>query len=387
MSDRNTGYAYLPWIDGIRAVSVLAVMIYGLGFIPPMKGGFSVADVLFVIAGYVISHSQSRAVMSSGRDLGFIPFVLGFYSRRVLRIIPAMAVCLFITFLLFGSALSPEAGYTGLSAYLGLSPVYLAAQGEPMQALMEGMNPFLHTWFLGALIPFYLIFPLLFYFWLAGGRRGGILRFLSRLIVPLLFGLSLAFAALSRETLSLFYLFPGRLWEIAAGSLLFFLQTRWQFLSGGRAVGANLLLPVGFFMVLAGFFLITPGNYPVPWAFLPVGGTLLMLWGMGEGADRLTPVHAFLGSVPLVFWGKRAYSLYLWHWPVIIFLRKMGLMENLIEKVLAVLIIFIAGALSYRLVERPFRFGKSVRKGKGPLVILLGLLILGVISLLFFSPV
>ena len=386
MSDRNTGYLYLPWLEGMRAVTVLAVILYGGGFLPVLKGGFTGADVFFVLSGFVISHSQTRAVMSSGKDPGFFRFSGAFYLRRFLRLIPALALCLFLTSAAFSLypeyLLSPAARATGLSALTGGSPVFLAVKGASFFGSLDSMNPFLHTWFAGVLFSFYLLFPLLFYLWLFGGKRGTAVLVLSRILIPLLFLGSLAYAVFGKNENFLFYLLPGRLWEIGIGSLLFFLQTRWQFLSGGRAGGANIILPVGFLIILAGFFLVPPSPRPIPWAFLPVGGTLLVLWGMGEGSDKLTPIHDFLGSPFLIFWGRRAYSLYLWHWPVILFMKQITGLGSFLAKIITFVLIFLFGCLSYRFVERPFRFIIAAGKKKcllpmaGGLIILYGLTIL-----------
>ncbi|GAA5238885.1 hypothetical protein BMMON2_17070 [Burkholderia mallei] len=162
--------AYLPYIDGLRAWAVLSVMLYHLDarWLP---GGFAGVDIFFVISGFVVSVSvANRGPMSLG------PFLLFFYARRMRRILPALVAALLATALvstLFipASYLSDRNRTTGLLAFFGLSNVILGAPGGDYFSPKAEFNPYTHTWSLGVEEQFYLLFPLLFHAWRAGGKR------------------------------------------------------------------------------------------------------------------------------------------------------------------------------------------------------------------------
>jgi len=332
MDERSTENTYLPSVEGVRALTVLAVILSQIGLIPALKGGITGADVFFVLSGFIISLSVTRSVMSGGRSVRFFPFLGRFYWNRIRRLLPAFLASLIPCVIL---SIAPGSG-----------------------------NPFAHLGFLGLITQFYLIFPLLFFLWLFGGRSSGPLMFLSRILLPLLFAASLTANLVGGDDF-LPGLLPIRFWEFSAGILLYFVQTRWNFLAGGRSGGAYRLLPPGLILILAGFFLVSPRGYPLPWALLPVGGALLLLWGTGDGADQLTPFHNFLGLPSLIFWGKRSYSLYLWHWPVFLLMERVGMTGTPFRKILTLFLIYLTGSLSYHFIERPLRYKRTIPAG-GP---------------------
>ena len=161
---------YFPYIDGLRALAVLSVLVYHLNnqWLP---GGFVGVDVFFVISGFVVSASVANC---QGRGIG--GFLIHFYARRIKRIFPALIVCLLVT--AFLSALFiPEIWLsginqqTGLYAFVGLSNFILADTGRDYFAPTTEFNPYTHTWSLGVEEQFYLVFPFLFFCWLSS-RRG-----------------------------------------------------------------------------------------------------------------------------------------------------------------------------------------------------------------------
>jgi peptidoglycan/LPS O-acetylase OafA/YrhL len=332
MDERSTGNTYLPSVEGVRALTVLAVILSQTGLLPALRGGFSGADVFFVISGFIISLSVTRSVMSGGREVRFFFFLGRFYLNRIRRLLPALLASFIPCVIL---SLTPGSG-----------------------------NPFDHLAFLGLLVQFYFIFPLLFFFWLYGGRGSGSVMFFSRFLLPLLFAASLA-ANLAWGDDFLPGLLPVRFWEFSAGIFLYFVQSRWNFLAGGRSGGAYRLLPPGLILILVGFFLVSSRGYPLPWALLPVGGTLLLLWGTGGGADQTTLFHNFLVHPSLIFWGKRSYSLYLWHWPVFLLMARCGMTGTFFRKILTLFLIYLAGSLSYHFIERPLRYKRNIPAG-GP---------------------
>jgi len=363
---------YLPVIDGMRALAVTAVIIYHLDLLPRLGGGFSGVDVFFVISGYIISRSLHQSIQSSPERLSFPSYLAGFYERRIRRILPALLVCLSVTFAVSTLFIPPvwlnqSIDRTGLHAFFGVSNIHLAREGQNYFSPRGDLNPFLHTWSLGVEEQFYLIYPLLFYFWLAGsGSVRRPVRFLSHIILPVLTVLSLAAAFLGRDGgQGGFYLLNGRFWEMAAGALLFMGQARGKFLPRTDRASA-LLLWGGLALALASFILSAQGHFPFPGALLPAAGSLMMLSASAAEPERPSLLFRLLRTPPFLYLGKRSYSLYLWHWPVIVLMRWTSGVHTLPLKITALFISFALASLSYRFVESPFRrgTGKGSRSGR-----------------------
>ena len=210
----------MPHIDGLRAIAVLAVILFHLdpAWLP---GGFTGVDVFFVISGFVVSASVHRLPpLSLGQSM------LRFYARRIRRIAPALLACLLLTAVasvLFipESWLSEASDKTGLMAFFGFSNWVLAAIGNDYFAPKAEFNPYTHTWSLGVEEQFYLLFPLLFLAW-ARGVRG---RWISLGLFALVSAASLLHAAVLglREAPPswAFYATSTRLWQLGVGVLLF----------------------------------------------------------------------------------------------------------------------------------------------------------------------
>jgi peptidoglycan/LPS O-acetylase OafA/YrhL len=337
---------YVPAIEGLRAVAVLSVLLYHLkdALLP---GGFTGVDVFFVISGYVIAKSL-RA--DSAASLG--AFILGFYKRRILRIVPALVF--FLVSLSFACALfipdswlSAGNNETALWAFFGLSNFYLLHSADGYFSMRIPFNPFSHTWTLGVEEQFYVLFPLVFYLWL---RRG------AWRLLPALGLVSLVIAAYQSQAspLAAFYLLPSRFWELAAGALLFQAQSRLRW--------SPWLAPLGAAFLALGFLFAGPANFPFPWALAPVAGTVLLILGL---RDRSGAIQAVLESRVLTYIGRISYSLYLWHWGIFALFRwTIGLSEP--STVLgALLVTALVSALSYHVVEQPFRRGAFWRRQPG----------------------
>ncbi len=352
---------YLPYIDGLRAIAVIAVIVYHLrhSWLP---GGFAGVDVFFVISGFVVSASVSQ--WNRG---GIGSFLAYFYARRLQRIAPALLACLLATSLattLFvpPAWLSLAIDTSGLYAFFGLSNYYFATHRESYFSPIAEFNPYTHTWSLGVEEQFYLLFPLLFFAWTRGGRW----RQLS--IVVFAFSLIISLGDAARRAQSdpsaAFYLITTRFWELAAGVLLF------QGLQALRTAplarrGMNWLRTIGatVSLVLLGWTLATSDvrAFPYPAAVLPVLATLGLLAFLYR-ADARDLISRMLGSAPAVHIGKRSYSLYLWHWPVFVIMRWTCGLETDRQLVFAVIATYILADLSYRFVECPLRYSPRLRR-------------------------
>jgi peptidoglycan/LPS O-acetylase OafA/YrhL len=349
---------YIPEIDALRAVAVIAVMVFHLNeaWLP---GGYTGVDVFFAISGYVIS---SSILGHPSRQLP--TFLLRFYARRVLRIIPALLVCLFVTAVataLFipDSWLSHSNFQTAKFAFLGLSNIALMRTDDAYFDPRVEFNPYTHTWSLGIEEQFYVVFPTLFFIWMAYrfAVKGG--RVAASAILPILLLVSLAYCAYitTHNPLHAYYGLGSRFWELAAGALLFQLHTvlpawkRWGSASV-RAAEATL----SAILVLTAFFFTPARDFPYPWAIATILGTIGLIDGLLSDAGRRLSSAQIFRSTALVWIGKRSYSLYLWHWPVYVLLRWTVGLASWPSRVIAVTVVVFLAMASYRFVERPARY-------------------------------
>ena len=332
-------------IQGLRAVAVLMVMVFHAGL--PVPGGFTGVDVFFVISGYVITAMLMRERGTRGR----ISFS-SFYLRRFKRLTPALAVMIVVVLLMSFLLLSPLgpqeiAAKTALGAMLLVANVVIASTtGGYFDAPAE-INPLLNTWSLSVEEQFYLIFPgLLALTWYLARRY----RRRLTLAIPVIAVVSLAsfiLAVIPGAAPLGFYSTLGRAWEFGIGAVAALVAAR---MSSGRLAVA--LGALGLVMLAASLWLVGPQTpFPGPWTLLPTVGALLVILA---GTHPQNAVSRALSTRPLVAVGDVSYSLYLWHWPLIVFagLRWPGSTWAL---VLAAALSVIPAVLSYRFVEQPLR--------------------------------
>lgn len=343
----------IPAIDGLRAIAVLAVIIFHADFLDLLPGGFTGVDVFFVISGYVISQS-----LHSRQYLGFGSYLQDFYRRRVLRILPALLLVLAASFILSALFVPPvwlsnQNDETGLAAIFGLSHFVLAGNANPYFSPRAELNPYLHTWSLGVEEQFYLLFPAIYFLYLRCRKT----LLIARVTLPLLALASLAFSVVQTAgaPLSAFYLLPSRFWELAAGAMLFQLIGP-PTPSPRLGRHAPVMLALGLAMTLASFLFTERHDFPFPWALLPVGGTLLMLTAVVLLPRNVhSPLHGLLQSSVMTYIGRLSFSLYLWHWPLLVLLRwTVGLEIMAVQLGYPVLVLALAAA-SYHWVETPLR--------------------------------
>ncbi|SFB92967.1 acyltransferase family protein [Collimonas sp. OK412] len=353
--------AYIPAIDGLRAIAVLSVIIFHANFLGILPGGFTGVDMFFVISGYVISQSLSERFERA--DLGFADYLKDFYRRRFLRILPALLVVLFASFLASAMFmpqfwLSELMNRTGLAAFFGFSNFVLAWNTDTYFSPSAELNPYLHTWSLAVEEQFYVIFPAIYFVWLRYRKQTTMVW----AILPVLALASLAISAFQTraEPLSAFYLLPSRFWELAAGAMLFQVIGARRFSARPRWL-AHVLLPAGLALVMAGFLFAGRNQFPFPWALATVSGSLLMIAALVLRAEGpFSPLQRLLQSPLATYIGRLSYSLYLWHWPVAVFLRWTTGLEHLAVQLLYPVIVVALAAASYHWIETPIRSGKSL---------------------------
>lgn len=353
---------YLPFIDGLRALAVVAVIInhFSEEILP---AGYLGVDIFFVISGFVITSS-----LLSQPQKGLGGFIFDFYRRRLKRLTPALLVfvaCASVLIALFNPA--PESDInTGIAAILGLSNVLLYLQTIDYWGHSAALNPFTHTWSLGVEEQFYLIFPPLV--WLASSRRWAQVgnRFLAWSIAILSLASLTGFIYLSEtRPAAAFYLMPYRFWELGAGCLLS-LFTNHKAGSGGNP-GQQTSTMLVIIAIVAVLFL--PPDYAVQATLAVVVLTVLLIRCLRPG----TIGHLVFTHPAVVYVGLISYSLYLWHWGVLVIGRWANGIDWLTEPVQLVAIIVLSVS-SYHLVEQPLRYSKwfsHVGKGLGLIAALL----------------
>jgi peptidoglycan/LPS O-acetylase OafA/YrhL len=347
----NLKMAYRPDIDGLRAIAIVSVLLYHTG-VRSFSGGFIGVDVFFVISGYLITNMIVKEINADKFSL------TGFYERRIRRIFPALFVVLAFTLL--------------VSAYLFNGNNYLNVRQSAIYTTLFTSNflfwsqtgyfdqpstlkPLLHTWSLAVEEQFYIFFPLL-------------MLVLSRfykskirvvLILAALASFLLSVYSVSHDSSAAFYLTYSRVWELLLGSML-----AMEIIPANKSSWlSNALGLTGLVLILASVFLYTQDT-PFPgFAAIPptLGSALIIYAGNGERAL----VNRILGLRPIVFIGQISYSLYLWHWPLIVFGRYYVIREpTALDIIFWILLSILISTLSWRFVERPFRTRGFLNKAR-----------------------
>jgi peptidoglycan/LPS O-acetylase OafA/YrhL len=348
MTIRNEGSAdshairYRPEVDGLRAIAVLSVVCYHLlnDWLP---GGYLGVDMFFVISGFLIT-----AII--WKEMGNGEFsVARFYDRRIRRIMPALLLLLFVTTIVSLILLLPTdlVGFgKSLAATLGFSANIYFWRDTNYFAPAAAQKPLLHLWSLGVEEQFYVLFPLLL---LVLARRWP-----DRSLYPILI---LTIGSLAANTLAIlrdaaspaFFLLPTRAWELGLGAVLALLPSH----VAPRGRLAELAATVGALAILGAIFHPITTYWFAPVALLPVIGTAFVILA---GKNDNPFVSRLLRLRPVVFVGLISYSLYLWHWPIIV-LGQYYLVRafTYIEVALSLGLMIVCATASWWFVERPLR--------------------------------
>lgn len=328
-------HEYRADIDGLRAIAVLSVMAYHFGGLLP--GGFTGVDVFFVISGYLITSQLAQEIRAGSFGL------LGFYYRRIRRIVPALVVMLAVTLAAGKFLLMPgdymTLGASAAAAAFGASNFFFLTHTDYF-AQAADLMPLLHTWSLAVEEQFYLVWPLFLLLLAAGRKRADIAVTIGALVI-VGFGASLVW--MDSDPKAAFFMAVPRAWELAIGAVLVFLPRLPASLRGASGIGLAL--------IIAGCALIRSTSFPGLPALLPCVGAALVIWPK----ERPATIDRWLGRLRPI--GMISYSLYLWHWPVwVLFRIYINSGAPRIREVIALAAVSIVLAvLSWRFVEMPFR--------------------------------
>ena len=335
-------FKYRADIDGLRAIAVLSVIFFHTG-IPGFGGGFVGVDVFFVISGYLITSIILKDIKSEQFSIS------RFYERRIRRIFPALfpviaftlvvATFLFdpIPFKLFGESITATTLFCS-NFLFWIESGYFDADSIT--------KPLLHTWSLAVEEQFYIFFPLL----LIAINRFSKKRYLLWILGIALISFFANVYGVYTHPVGTFYLVPTRAWELLFGSLLS-LEVIPELKSN---VHRNIVSLTGLgFIVFSVCFYSKTTLFPGVSALIPVLGSSFIIY---SGIGGTSIVKKMLSLKPMVSIGLISYSLYLWHWPLIVFSKYMIFRDLApLEIIGIILTTFLISILSLKFIEQPFR--------------------------------
>ena len=356
----NHSSKYRPDIDGLRALAVGLVVIYH-AFPSTLPGGFIGVDIFFVISGYLISNIIYEHL--SANNFSFIDF----YVRRIKRIFPALLMVLISCFALgWFTLLADEYKQLGKHILGGagfISNLILWDESGYFDQASH-LKPLLHLWSLGVEEQFYFIWPLLIY---VAWRMQLNLLVLACVILAISFALNIYQIYYLDNIAATFYLPHTRFWELMAGAILAYLDQAktnqnlispkgwWLLLHKRISLDSNMQSMVGLALILISVILINEHSpFPGYWAILPILGAILFI----NAGPTAWLNRNLLTSRSAVWLGLISFPLYLWHWPVLVFARILqGNSLSATYRIAAVLTAVGLSWFTYRLIEKPIRFG------------------------------
>lgn len=353
---------YISSIDGMRAIAVISVLLFHVDF-EWATGGFTGVDVFFVISGFLITRNIIHEVNEETWTFG------NFYLRRVTRLFPALFATIILTLFAAWWILSPadleRIGQTSIMSVLSVGNIFFWLEAGYFDA-NSSTKPLLHTWSLAVEEQFYLVWPGALLLLLTAGRK------IALVGVAMAGALSLiaAFYYLATDPSAVFFLTPFRIHQFAIGAIIALIG----WLPNGRLSSVS-----SAFAVLGLAVVTVSASNSSPYFFSAVFPAfcagLLLLSSRSEFAN-------YALSTPIMTWvGRRSYSIYLAHWPVIVLWKlKTDLEFSLFEQVIAVFLSILVGVVLFELVENLYRFKpthSSARKGRS----ILASVVLGVAAL------
>ncbi|MBE7638686.1 acyltransferase family protein [Sneathiella sp. P13V-1] len=318
-------------INALRAIAVLSVLLYHFD-VSGFDGGFVGVDVFFVISGFLMTDIISTRISSGQFNLK------DFYRARIQRILPALSIVVLALLVAGYFWLTPldykHMGEEARSAMLFVSNSFYSNKGGYFDPVSHE-KWLLHTWSLSIEMQFYLLWPL---FLLVLNKY---LNKALRLTVVAVFVMSLIWSVVytSLDSASAFFALPPRIWEFIAGGLIYLYIDKIKPIKGMTEVGLAMILA-------AVFFYSGSMSYPGYWAILPVLGAALFI--------AAKPTY-FPKNHPLQYFGNISYSLYLWHWPVMLFAKYFALPFTAVNVSGLLLLSVLLAHISYHFIETPLR--------------------------------
>ena len=346
---------FRPDVEGLRAVAVVLVVLFHAG-VPGVSGGFVGVDVFFVISGFVITGLLLRERRASGRTS-----ILNFYARRFRRILPAATLVIVATVIASYVALGYVAGNSvaddGRWAAAFLANFHFEAVGTDYFTSKLPPSPLQNFWSLSVEEQFYFVYPTLFFLVAkAKGRLSLQAKMVIALVVVILASFWFSLAQTASQPTAAYFSPLTRAWELALGALIA-VGTPWLKRLPSRVAAGTTWAGLGT-IVVASFAFDSQTPYPGSAVALPVLGAAFVIAGgvvaPRAGAERL------LGLGVFQWFGQRSYSLYLWHWPILIIAAEQAGKSALplSDNLWLVLLALVVSMASYKLIENPIRHVK-----------------------------
>ncbi|MDM8357458.1 acyltransferase family protein [Pandoraea communis] len=379
----NTSLTYRRDIDGMRAVAILAVIIFH-AFPTLLRSGFIGVDVFFVLSGFLIT-----SIILKGLERGDFSF-REFYAHRIKRIFPALVIVLVTSYAIGWFKLMPV-DFKPLGMHIAAGATFIQNFVLWKEAgyfdIASELKPLMHLWSLAIEEQFYITYPVALYAcWRAR------LNTLAVVILVLALSFIANIAIIGKHPIDAFFLPQTRIWELMAGGMLGHImlhhrERMWRVATRilvRRAdkstsqtdddiqIAMTSTSLLGALILAIGFATISPGVlFPGWWAIAPVLGTVLLL----ASGPTAWVNRCILSNDVMVFIGKISYPLYLWHWPALSIMRLVeGLEPSPWMRVAAITASFAAAYITYALIERPIRYGRS-KKFVTPTLIVLTIVI------------
>ena len=366
-------------IQGIRALAVLLVLAYHAE-IPGFSGGYIGVDIFFVISGFLITNLLVREFDLNGKIS-----LTDFYARRVRRLLPASLVAVVGTLVMSRIWLEPlrlgDLTQDARAAALFITNLLFASRESDYLQSALPPSPLQHYWSLGVEEQFYIFFPLIVMLLLKIQRNKVMLKLGLALITAI--SLVLCVALTSKMPSATFYLLPFRAWELGAGALLTLVYTQVQRINSVLRESLGWLAVV--LILVANFLYDSRTVFPGYAAILPVVATLMII--ASDDNSRFGPSRVF--EIRILQWvGSRSYSLYLWHWPILIVAKAANKTDlSAIQVALCLLATFIFAELSFQFVEQPIhRVPNFLRSAKRTLSFGVVLIVIGLAASLITAP-
>lgn len=328
---------YRPVIDGLRGISIIAVVSYHV-FPNHFSSGFIGVDIFFVISGFLITY-----IILEEKKYKFS--IITFVERRIRRIFPALffvcATFIPISFLFLNSSELITFGKSLISIFLLIPNLFFIFEGGYFNN--DHQNHFLNMWSLGIEIQYYLLIPILYFFFKK------ILKNLFFIIIIL--SITLAHFGSSYFPTLTFFILPTRAWELFMGGLVaFYINNKKLFFI--KPIIVETVTLFAFCLIILSFFIFRSSTpWPSFYTLLPIISTCILIFY----SNSRTLVNKILTNKLLIFIGLISYSIYLWYYPSYLFIVQYFDLQNLKQKVSFIVFILIISSLTWKYVETPFR--------------------------------
>ena len=342
----NKENKYRPDIDGLRAVAVLLVIFFHAGF-KTFSGGFIGVDVFFVISGFLITYTIYNELLN-----GTFTFQK-FYLRRIRRILPVLFFMIILvliasSYILFSDHFE-AAARSALHSFISTNNIYLYTNNTNYFADNSEFNPFTHTWSLSIEEQFYFIWPIILLFLV----KYSPIKYFKLITYAFFIGFFIIseYFSFTDKNFSYFML-PARFFELGIGAIL---ALHWDNIKQVSIKISHLLSISGITMILLPSLVLTGESvFPGHNALIPCLGTVLLI--ISGKSTKKGIVNQILSAKLFVKIGLISYSLYLWHWPIFVFVKYFAIPFTGLNRVIILLSVAIISYFSWKYLELPFRY-------------------------------